>query len=440
MSYLEMLEYLYKERPSGKITLGLERIQHLCQMLSDPQNSFRSAHITGTNGKGSVTRFLSWLFIEHGLKTGSYYSPHLSTFKERILVDEEFVPEKEILEAFKAVQEVAVQMDKEGEHFKPSFFEFTTAMAFKIYQMMQVQAGSIEVGLGGRFDATNVLIPEVSVIVTVDYDHMHILGDTLEKIAFEKAGIIKVQVPTVSGETKEEPLKVLKKVAEERKSKLHLFGRDFSYEKRKLALLDNRFDFYGEKSFKDLKISLNGEHQFLNASVALEAFLVFAQRTGLEVNELAIRRALEKTSMPGRFEVFGSKPTVIFDGAHNLPAARILRKAIVDYLSNQKIGAVIGIVDDKDKRGVLSQIAPLFDRIIITRPFSHRAQNPQETFDIARQFNENVDFEPEPITAYEKLKNEGYETIIITGSLYLVGYLRDYITDGRLEDEWAIVR
>ncbi|MFN3284336.1 MAG: glutamate ligase domain-containing protein, partial [Pseudothermotoga sp.] len=138
--------------------------------------------------------------------------------------------------------------------------------------------------------------------------------------------------------------------------------------------------------------------------------------------------------------VFGNRPRVIFDGAHNLPAARVLRKTITDYFSNEKLAAVIGIVDDKDKRGVLSQIAPFFDKIVVTRPFSHRAQNPQETFEIAKEFNENVDFQIDPIKAYEGLKQEGYETIMITGSLYLVGYLRDYITDGRLEPEWSIVR
>ncbi len=440
MTYLQMLEYLYNERPSGKITLGLDRIKQLCEMLQNPQDSFHSAHVTGTNGKGSVTRFLSWLFIEHGLKTASYYSPHLSTFKERILVDEQFVPEQIILSAFDDVQKMALQMDKQGEQFKPSFFEFTTAMAFMIYKKMSVQAGSIEVGLGGRFDATNVLTPQVSVIVTVDYDHMHILGDTLEKIAFEKAGIIKHKVPVVCGEKKKEPLSVIEKICELNKSDLHLIGRDFSYDNTSLSLSDNHFDFHGKRELKNLKISLNGEHQFLNASVALQAFLVFAERTNLKVDEMAIRRALEKAKMPGRFEVLDTKPRVIFDGAHNLPAARVLRKTIIDYLKNERLGAVIGIVDDKDKKGVLSQIAPLFDKIIVTRPFSHRAQNPQETFQIAKQFNNSVEFEIDPIVAYERLKQEGYETIIITGSLYLVGYLRDYITDGSLEPEWSIVR
>lgn len=440
MTYLQMLEYLYNERPSGKITLGLDRIKQLCRMLDEPQNKFNSVHITGTNGKGSVTRFLSWLFIEHGLKTASYYSPHLSTFKERILVNEEFVPERTILSAFDEVQKMAVQMDQQGEQFKPSFFEFTTAMAFSIYRKMKVQAGSIEVGLGGRFDATNVLMPEVSVIVTVDYDHMHILGDTLEKIAFEKAGIIKQGVPVVCGEKKKEPLGVIEKVCELNKSDLNIFERDFFYDNTKFSLLDNRFDFHGKKEFKDLKITLNGEHQFLNASVALQAFLIFAERTNLKVDENAIRRALEKAKMPGRFEILNTNPRVIFDGAHNLPAAKVLRKTITDYLANEKLAAIIGIVDDKDKKGVLSQIAPVFDKIIVTRPFSHRAQNPQETFEIAKQFNKNVEFEIDPIMAYEKLKQERYETIIITGSLYLVGYLRDYIIDGRLEPEWSIVR
>jgi len=439
MTYLEMLEYIYKERPSGKITLGLERIAELCELLGNPQDAFRSVHVTGTNGKGSVTKLLSNLMIEHGFQTGGYYSPHLSTFKERILVNERFVPDEVYLQCFEEVQRFARKMDQRGETHKPSFFEFTTAMAFCIFQRMKVEAGAIEVGLGGRFDATNVLKSDVAVIVTVDYDHMHILGDTLEKIAFEKAGIIKDSVPTVCGETKFEPVKVIKKVCEEKRSELHLLNRDFIYENTKMKLNENKFDFRGLKDFDGLELTLNGEHQFLNASVALQAFLLFADRVGFEVKEEAVRRALKKTTHPGRFEVIGEKPRYIFDGAHNAPAAASLRRTISTYLHGERLAGLVGVLDDKDKAGVLSQIAPLFERLMITRPVSHRAVNPQETYEIARRYNENVSFEPDPIRALETLKQEGWSTIMITGSLYLVGYVRDYILDGKLEPEWAIV-
>ncbi len=440
MNYLQMLDYLYTQRPSGKVTLGLERIQQLCERLGNPHEFFRSAHVTGTNGKGSVTRYLSHLFIEHGLNTGSYFSPHLSSFKERILVNEQFVDDQIMLEAFKMVQQEALQMDQLGPQMSPSFFEFTTAMAFLIYKMKNVEAASIEVGLGGRYDATNVLVPDVSVIVTVDYDHMNVLGNSLAEIAFEKAGIVKQGVPTVCGETKQEPLKVLEEVCKEKSSKLHLYTRDFWYDNTNLKLSENTFDFYGLENFKNLELSMNGRHQFLNASVALEAFLIFAEREGVSVDEAKVRKALKKAKMPGRFEVFAGKPCVIFDGAHNVGGARALKQAIEDYLSGQKLAAVIGIVDDKDKRAVLSFIAPLFERICITRPVSHRAVKPDETYEIAKEFNRNVSFELDPIKAFEDLKSEGWETIIITGSLYLVGYLRDYLLDGQLEPEWSIVR
>uniref|UniRef100_A0A832IA48 Dihydrofolate synthase/folylpolyglutamate synthase n=1 Tax=Pseudothermotoga hypogea TaxID=57487 RepID=A0A832IA48_9THEM len=438
MTYLEMLEYIYKERPSGKITLGLERIIELCELLGNPQHSFRSVHVTGTNGKGSVTKLLSNLMIEHGFQTGAYYSPHLSSFKERILVNEEFVPDELYLECFKEVQKFAKQMDQKGEAHKPSFFEFTTAMAFCIFQRTKVETGAIEVGLGGRFDATNVLKSDVAVIVTVGYDHMHILGDTLEKIAFEKAGIIKDSIPTVCGETKPGPVEVIKKVCEEKRSELHLLSRDFIYENMQMKLNENRFDFKGLKNFEGLELTLNGEHQFLNASVALQTFLLFADRMGFEVKEEAVRRALKKTTHPGRFEVVGEKPRYIFDGAHNAPAAASLKRAVNTYLQGERLAGLVGILDDKDKVGVLSQIAPLFERLMITRPVSHRATNPQETYEIARRYNDNVSFEPDPVKALETLKEEGWSTIIITGSLYLVGYVRDYVLDGKLEPEWAI--
>ncbi|MEN3008873.1 folylpolyglutamate synthase/dihydrofolate synthase family protein [Pseudothermotoga sp.] len=438
MNYLEMLAYIYRERPSGKITLGLDRIAKLCDFLGNPQDKFRSVHVTGTNGKGSVTKFLSNLMIEHGFKTGAYYSPHLSTFKERILVNEQFVPEQLYLECFKQVQKFAEMMDQLGESSKPSFFEFTTAMAFCIFERMGVQTGAIEVGLGGRYDATNILKSDVAVIVTVDYDHMHILGDTVEKIAFEKAGIIKFSNPTVCGETKLGPLEVIQNVCKEKKSELHLIGRDFEFDKVQLKLNENKFNFRGLRNFKDLELTLNGEHQFLNASVALQAFLLFAEKLGFEVREEAVRKALKKTINPGRFEIIGDNPRYIFDGAHNTPAAATLKKTIITYLANEKLAGIVGILDDKDKTGVLSHIAPLFERLIITRPISHRAVKPEETYELAKQFNKNASFEPDPIKALEILKKEGWPTIIITGSLYLVGYLRDYILDGTLEPEWTI--
>ncbi|AEH52003.1 bifunctional folylpolyglutamate synthase/dihydrofolate synthase [Pseudothermotoga thermarum] len=440
MTYLQMLKYLYTERPSGKVTLGLERIQELCRRLNNPQDCFRSAHVAGTNGKGSVTKFLSYLFIEHGLKTGSYFSPHLSIFKERILVNEQFVDEQTFVDAFEIVQSEAEKMDQLGINMSPSFFEFVTAMAFVIYRLKNVQATSIEVGLGGRYDATNVVLPSVSVIVTIDFDHMHILGDTLAKIAYEKAGIVKESVPTVCGETKEEPLEVIREVCRQKNSKIHVYGKDFSYEALELKLSQNLFNFHGLTDFKNLEISLNGEHQFLNASVALQAFLIFAQKEGIKVDEEKVRSALKKASIPGRFEVIAGKPTIIFDGAHNIGGAKVLKKSIQDYLKGQKLAAVIGMVDDKDKRAVLSHLAPLFERIYVTKPVSHRAVNVRETYEIAREFNKNVVFEPDPLKAFENLKSEGWETIIITGSLYLVGYLRDYIIDGQLEPEWELVR
>lgn len=440
MNYLEMLEYLYRERPSGKITLGLERISRLCEMLGNPQNSFRSVHITGTNGKGSVTKLLSNLMIEHGFQTGGYYSPHLSTFKERILVNERFVPDELYSECFKRVQKFARIMDEQGETNKPSFFEFTTAMAFCIFQRLNVRTAAIEVGLGGRFDATNVLKSDVAVIVTVDYDHMHILGDTLEKIAFEKAGIVKDSIPTVCGETKPGPVEVIKSVCRERHSELHLFGKDFTFENTEMKLNENRFDFEGLKNFRALELTLNGEHQFLNSAVALQAFLLFAERVGFEVKEDAVRSALKKTTHPGRFEVIEGKPRYIFDGAHNAPAAASLKKTIETYLKGEKLAGLVGVLDDKDKVGVLSRLAPLFERLMITRVVSHRSVKPEETYEIAKQFNRNVSFEPDPIKALETLKQEGWPTIIITGSLYLVGYIRDYVMDGKLEPEWSIVR
>lgn len=440
MTYLEMLSYLYNERPSGKVTLGLERIKELLQRVESPERGMKLVHIAGTNGKGSTTKMIHAMQSEHGLRAAGFFSPHLSTFRERIVVNGNFVDNEVLLEAFRIVNSEALKMDAQGESAKPSFFEFVTAMAFVVFRRMKAQVGAIEVGLGGRFDATNAISPVVSTIATVDYDHMKILGSTLEKIAFEKCGIIKPRVPVVCGESKPEALRVIRKTAQSNESPLFCYGSEFFADNANLRLGNNEFDFFGLKEFRSLRLSLNGVHQIVNASVALQAFLVFAEEIGLEVDESAIRRALKNVKMPGRFEVICETPLVVVDGAHNREGAMALKKCINTYLSGRDLTVVIGILDDKDKEAILSTIAPLASNVVVTKPKSHRAVKIEETYEIARKYNRYSEMVDDPIQAYKRAVGQSSDIILITGSLYLVGYLRDYIVHGTVNPEWSLVR
>jgi len=249
------------------------------------------------------------------------------------------------------------------------------------------------VGLGGRFDATNTISPVVSAITTIDYDHMKILGNTLEEIAFEKCGIVKPKTPVVCGESKSEALQIVRKTAQSNESPLFCYGSEFFADNVKLELGNNEFDFFGLKEFRSLRLSLNGVHQIVNASTALQAFLVFAEEIGLEVDENAIRRALKNVVMPGRF----------------------------------------------DKEAILSRIAPLASNVVVTRPKSHRAIEIEETYEIARKYNRYSEMVDDPIQAYKIAVDRSSDVVLITGSLYLVGYLRDYIVHGTVNPEWSLV-
>jgi len=440
MTYLEMLSYLYNERPSGKVTLGLERIRELLRRLESPERGMKLVHIAGTNGKGSTTKMIHVMQSEHGLRTAGFFSPHLSTFRERIIVNGNFVGNEVLLEAFRIVNSEALKMDAQGENTKPSFFEFVTAMAFVVFHQMKTQAGAIEVGLGGRFDATNTISPVVSTITTIDYDHTKILGNTLEKIAFEKCGIVKPKTPVVCGESKSEALQIVRKTAQSNESPLFCYGSEFFADNVKLELGNNEFDFFGLKEFRSLRLSLNGVHQIVNASTALQAFLVFAEEIGLEVDENAIRRALKNVVMPGRFEVICETPLVVIDGAHNKEGAVALEKCINTYLSGRDLTVVIGILDDKDKEAILSRIAPLASNVVVTRPKSHRAIEIEETYEIARKYSRHSEMVDDPIQAYKRAVDLSSDVVLITGSLYLVGYLRDYIAHGTVNPEWSLVR
>ncbi|MBO8160238.1 MAG: bifunctional folylpolyglutamate synthase/dihydrofolate synthase [Thermosipho sp. (in: Bacteria)] len=433
MNFIEALKYLYFQRPYGKIKLGLYRIEELLNRLENPENTFKSIHVAGSNGKGSVTTFSHYLMKEHGFKTGGYISPHLSTILERFPINGNFVSKERFLESFEKVKLESEKMDKKGEEFSPSFFEFATALAFQIDKDEGVETASVEVGLGGRYDATNVIKPEVSVIVTISLEHTKILGHTLQEIAFEKAGIIKENTPVVIGNIPEQAKKVIYEIAEEKNAKIFELHRDFDFEIVNYDFNKNIINYYGEKTYKNIEIKLNGAHQPINAAIALKAFELFTKN----INEENLKLAFKNAFIPGRFEMFKG---FLLDGSHNPQATEKFIENLNLYFKNKSKVGIIGILDDKDKELILSKLCPLFEQVIITTPPSHRALNSQETYEIAKKYCKNVLFIHEPLEALEYVDNVNVDLKIVAGSFYLVGYIRDYLNKGKISEEWKIMR
>ena len=291
--YSETLDYLYGLEKLG-IVLGLDSVRWILSLIGDPQDSFRTVHIAGTNGKGSVASMIASTLRVAGYKTGAYTSPHLISFTERITVDGEPIPESEVVRLTRLIKARTDEQDRDRAF---TFFDFTTALAFEYFKNQGVDAAIVEVGLGGRLDSTNVVRPVVSVITNIALDHQEYLGNTIQEIAREKAGIIKEAIPVVTGATGD-ALDVIRD-AVAHKARLYTLGEDFEFKKTG----EQTMSYKGiGLSFDDLSISLRGDHQFFNASLALCTLEVLSNK-GFAIDERSIRQGLSTTKWPGRLEL-----------------------------------------------------------------------------------------------------------------------------------------
>ncbi|MBI5971381.1 MAG: bifunctional folylpolyglutamate synthase/dihydrofolate synthase [Deltaproteobacteria bacterium] len=370
------LEYLYGLERLG-IKKGLGRIIALARALDSPHLSLPCVHVAGTNGKGSTAAMLASILTEAGYKTGLYTSPHLIKFNERIQVDGKPVGDKDLA---RYVVKIKKTIEKSGRFAaRPTFFEFTTAAAFLHFAAKKTDIAVIETGMGGRWDATNIISPLVSVITNVALDHTEILGSTLEKIALEKAGIIKRGAPVVTAEDKPEALAAIIKAAKEKWAPVYRLGREFNVKaiKRKadssLRSEGRRgaFDYRGISfGLKGLKTPLLGPHQAKNAACALAAIELLREK-GWNIPDAAIWAGLKNVRWPCRVEVLRKRPLVIVDAAHN-PAGAATLKAALQGFRFEKLTLALGILADKDIEGILRELAPLAHTLILTAPQNSR--------------------------------------------------------------------
>jgi dihydrofolate synthase/folylpolyglutamate synthase len=423
MTYEEAREFIDQSNQYGSV-LGLDTITNLLDRLGNPQEQLKVIHVAGTNGKGSTTAFIAAILSASGYRVGRYISPALFSYRERIQIASDYITEEGVCDAITVIQPICEAMVREG-FAHPTSFEIETAMAMLYFHWQQVDFAVIEVGLGGRLDATNVVSnPICCVITSISMDHMQFLGDSLEKITKEKAGIIKKGAPVVTVNKSPEVLFVLKQTCNDVGTSIvvanteEVSPTEFSPEGTTFRYLDQEYT-----------IPLLGLHQIENAILAIETARILRQ-CGYPINEKAIKIGLQEAKWRGRFEILRRKPYVIMDGAHNEDAALQLKESIQLYFANRRIIFIMGVFADKNYRRILEITAPLAQVILTITPSNTRALNSTQLANEAKQYGSATVIDAGTIQqaltrAYEEATEE--DVIIAFGSLSFLGELSDFI-------------
>ena len=448
-AYQQTLDYLYSfvdysltrsfRYTPDKFDLG--RMYELMTRLGNPESKYPSIHIAGTKGKGSVAALCHGVLQAAGYKTGLYTSPHLHDYAERIQVNGKPIPHEGLIDLVAEIKPIIETIDK------LTTFEITTALAFLYFSLENVDVAVVEVGLGGRLDATNVLSPAISVITSLSYDHTAVLGNTLTEIAGEKAGIIKSGVPVILAPQEEEARLVINQVAEKKGAPLVQVGRDYLYAPDAYSLegqtfliwphsdqseVDRYIESGGESEWEPtrLRIRLLGYHQVENAATAYAALHVFKNRA-LSLSAQDILQGFAQASWPGRFEVLQREPPIIVDSAHNRDSALKLRLALDDYFPGEGVVLIFGASEDKDLYGMFAELMPRVDQLIATQSYHPRAMEIEKIVQTAHQFGKAVTIVPDVAEALEKAVHIAARKMIVlaAGSIFIAAGVREACLD-----------
>jgi dihydrofolate synthase/folylpolyglutamate synthase len=424
----------YEQKPTFRYntrTFNVERTERMLQLLDYPHLAYPTLHIAGTKGKGSTSAMCAAILQAAGAdKVGLYTSPHLMELEERIAVNFEPISEAALLSCLSAVHGPVEEVTALGMEWKPTFFEIFTAVGFLHFAREKADAGVIEVGLGGRLDATNAVRPVVTGITPISYDHTAILGETLDAIAREKAGIIKEGVPLVVGRQDKEALDAILEVADKVGAAAICLDRDY----RVTRDADGTFAVRTPHSrYEGLKLPLLGEHQRYNAGMAITMSEIAARRLGLAMTQDTVRQALAGLVWPGRVEVWSERPPVVIDAAHNAASARALVEAVRERWPGEKAVVVFAIAQHKDGEGVIEELAKIAREFVVTTIDSPRS-TPVEELGAAVKAKTGVPTRvvaerPEALRVGRELADGGL--LVITGSFYLAGELREILVRER---------
>ena len=426
--YQQALDYIYsfidyetQRRPRDAANYDLRRVDELLARLGNPHRKVRSVHIAGSKGKGSVAAMVASALVAAGYKTGLYTSPHLLVLNERIRVNDELISDDEVIESVERIKPEVEAVNARAAYGHLTTFEVITAVGFAYFANKGCDISVVEVGLGGRLDATNVITPAVSVITSVSLEHTDVLGDTLTKIATEKAGIIKPGVPVVSAPQAEEVNSVIQRTCAENRSRLVRVGSNVTWQGLDYDSSQQSLRVKGRLSSYDLVIPLLGEYQMENAATAVAALEVLTEK-GHRVPASAIEKGLAAVNWPGRLQVLMQRPFVVVDGAHNPYSATRLREALSKHFVFKRATLIIGTSSDKDIAGIVSELVPIFNRVIVTRSIHPRALDPARLVAEFERHGMAAEATDDITTALPlALSGCGKDDLVcITGSLYVV--------------------
>ncbi len=402
-----------------RINLSLDRISKILESFDNPHHKLTCLIIAGTNGKGSVAAIMASILGAAGFKVGLYTSPHLVNISERIRVNDEEISHSDLSRLILKIKGRASKILTE----RPTYFEVLTAAAFEFFHEKRVDYAVLEVGMGGRFDATNVANPIVCVITNIYLDHTEYLGDNIDKIAYEKAGVIKHGVPVVTG-ADGSALNVIRTVAEKRSASILCMGRDFSSKSENEGLFSYRGHSF---NLINLQLSLPGLYQINNATLAVATIETLCERHGIDIDEKSLRTGLSTAAWEGRMETLRLSPPLILDGAHNPSAAYALRSSLRHAYPENKFLFLIGMLADKDHENYLKELSPVTEGMIITEIPSERLMPAEKLASIARSYTGSVRVIKDPEAAFIELKKQNSTPACITGSLYLIGAIKKLI-------------
>ncbi|MBT3877472.1 MAG: bifunctional folylpolyglutamate synthase/dihydrofolate synthase [Candidatus Scalindua sp.] len=430
IDYEKLTQYKYDTS-----TFDLKRMEEMMSFVGNPHKKESTVHITGTKGKGSTSIIISSALQALGLKTGLFTSPHLIYLGERMKVNDKMISQKMFVELINMLKPYIDRITLKNPILMPTFFEIVTAITFLYFEREKTDISVLEVGLGGRLDSTNIILPEVSVITPVGYDHTDRLGHTLEKIAYEKAGIIKEGIPVISSIQESDALAVISKTCKEKNSHLYLVGRDILIHNLKVT---KRNGVYGTEceiktwrnNYNNIFLPLVGRHQVENCAAAIGALEVLSEAGAIKTNNELIINVLANIRCPARIEVISENPLIIVDTAHTVASMKILRESIQENFSFRKLVLVIGLSEDKDIEGVLKEITCIADDLILTRTGNPREAEPEQMAVMAKPFYHKDPLVIEDID--EALKEAKRITkkddlICITGSFFLAGKVKEIL-------------
>ncbi|MCM3650638.1 bifunctional folylpolyglutamate synthase/dihydrofolate synthase [Metabacillus litoralis] len=412
---------------------GLKRMEWLLEALDNPHKNIPTIHVAGTNGKGSTVSYMLHMLTEAGYKVGTFTSPYIETFNERISVNGQPISDQDMLELVNELKPYVEELEK-TELDGPTEFEIITTMMFLYFGTYnKPDFLLLETGLGGRLDSTNIVEPILSIITNVGYDHMNILGETIEEIASEKAGIMKENVPVITGVQDQDALAVIRKVANERRAPLYRLGEEITIIES--ALKDGKEVFSLDTPFKQhnhLMLTMKGEHQIKNAALAITALDFLKSKNAIELNEDDMIAGLEKTIWKGRFETISKDPLIILDGAHNLEGVESLIQTVKRHYEGKRIHILFSALADKEFTPMINQLQAIATSMTFTSFDFPRAAKAVELYHECTLTNKK--YNDSWVNAIEEIVQLEYEqddVFLVTGSLYFISEVRNYLINDK---------